>query len=510
MAENFIQNESKPKLSLLRSELATRETASFIREFYETLPNPDPILRKAGIYIQTLREIRRYPRVSSAIRSRKSGFFKRNTQVLANDASPQTVTFIEDCLKKINMRTVISEILDYFGFGYQVSEIVWQQDGQDIVPVKIQAKPQEWFKFNSQNHLLFCPELGLPTVVDNYKFLLTQNEADYLNPYGVGAYSDCFWPVTFIKGGIKFWARFIEKFGMPHIVGKTPRSTEDAERNKFLADLVVAIQNSATVISDDKAVEFHESERSSSTEAYKEFTAYHNAEIAIAILGHEGTLTATPGKLGSSADAMQARDDLIDSDCIAVAATINMLIRWILELNPHHASGGIPTYDIYEDEFVDKTLAERDEILSRTGIKFKSPYYQNAYNLSEDDFEIATQSPQSATFAATPTSPVRAISPVRAGFKPAPTAPQQIIAKAESEISHDEIIDTVRNMAEKAGSLEEFQATLLDSYKDFSESKTAAHIQQALTTADLAGRLDIANLVRAGFKPAPSTEAPNA
>lgn len=500
MPDNYIQKKKKPPVSILKNELATRETATYISDFYNTLPNPDPVLRKAGIYIQTLREIRRDTRVSSATRSRKAGLFKRNMEIVANDASDSTVSFIETVLfDNFNLRQVVREILDYWGYGYQVSEIVWGVDGSDIIPVKIQGKPQEWFTFsNNDNYLLFTPQaMKAPEPVENYKFLLTANEADYTNPYGIGAYSDCFWPVTFKKGGMKFWARFIEKYGMPFMSGKLPRSASQPDRDQLLEQLMTMIQNVCAVFPDDSSIELHEADKTSSTEAYEHFNDYHNAEISIAILGHEGTQMSTPGKLGDEDAAMEARADIIDADCENVAETINTLIRWILELNPHRASDSLPTFSIYADEQVDKTLAERDEILSRTGVKFKSHYYKRVYNLSDDDFEISADSspgsvpgsvqPFGRTALASPEDGSHLASP---GQQDPPAAPKLIIERAQDEIHQDSMIDTIREMADKAGSLEEFQAALLDRYIDIEEND-GEKIEQALTAAELAGRYDI-------------------
>ena len=67
--------------------------------------------------------------------------------------------------------------------------------------------------------------------------------------------------------------------------------------------------------------------------------------------------------------------------------TINQLIRWIYEYN--FISGDMPVFEMWEEEDVDKGLAERDEILSRTGIKFTKTYYKKSYGFEDDDIEIA-------------------------------------------------------------------------------------------------------------------------
>jgi phage gp29-like protein len=74
------------------------------------------------------------------------------------------------------------------------------------------------------------------------------------------------------------------------------------------------------------------------------------------------------------------------SDKRIVENLFNQLIRLIYEINFN--SNSLPEFILYKPADVDKVLAERDEILTRTGIKFTKQYYIKNYNLSEDDFSV--------------------------------------------------------------------------------------------------------------------------
>ena len=45
----------------------------------------------------------------------------------------------------------------------------------------------------------------------------------------------------------------------------------------------------------------------------------------------------------------------------------------------------IDTFVLYSEEVGDKTLAERDQILSQCGVQLSKSYWQRAYNLDDDD-----------------------------------------------------------------------------------------------------------------------------
>ena len=109
--------------------------------------------------------------------------------------------------------------------------------------------------------------------------------------------------------------------------------------------------------------------------------------ISKAILGQ--TLTTEIGSTGSYAASnthMQVRQDIVDSDKKLVEDVINQLIQWFYEIN--FANGEVPVFELYEPEDVDLTLAQRDKILSDTGVKFTKEYFIKNYGLEDEDFDI--------------------------------------------------------------------------------------------------------------------------
>ena len=109
--------------------------------------------------------------------------------------------------------------------------------------------------------------------------------------------------------------------------------------------------------------------------------------ISKAILGQ--TLTTEIGSTGSYAASnthMQVRQDIVDSDKKLVEGVINQLIQWFYEIN--FANAEVPVFELYEPEDVDLTLAQRDKILSDTGVKLTKEYFIKNYGLEDEDFDI--------------------------------------------------------------------------------------------------------------------------
>ncbi|HSA07604.1 MAG TPA: DUF935 family protein, partial [Candidatus Gastranaerophilales bacterium] len=256
-------------------------------------------------------------------------------------------------------------------------------------PKEIKAKPVEWFVFDDENQLkLKTKENRQGELLPDRKFLLPQYNPSYQNPYGERTLSRVFWPVIFKKGGLKFWVIFTEKYGMPFLVGKHPRGTSKDDTDNLADMLTAMIQDAIAVIPDDSSVEIHEAAKGSSAEIYEKLIDKMNAEISKAILGQ--TLTTEIGKTGSYAASnthMGVRKDIIDSDKKIVERTLNQLIRWIYDLN-FSGQSNIPVFSMWEEEDVDLNLAQRDKILSDSGIKFTKDYYMKAYGFEDEDIEI--------------------------------------------------------------------------------------------------------------------------
>lgn len=287
---------------------------------------------------------------------------------------------------------MIKDILKAPAYGFQPIEINWGLDNEGyVIPVKIISKPQEWFHFNTDNQLCFkqkgMPD-GLIITDDMKKFLCPTHDDDYLNPYGRGYLSRCFWDVAFKKGSYEFWVKFAEKFGMPYVIAKYEEGTSDDEIDELLEKAEDMVQDAVAAIPNNSSVEFKEaSGKSASAEIYKGLIDVCDANISKNIIGQ--TLTTEAGDKGSYALGevhFKVRQDIINADKQLAEKHINKLLKWIHEYN--FGNDDAPEIELYAEEDVDKALAERDQILSGTGVKFTKKYYMKAYGFSEDDIIV--------------------------------------------------------------------------------------------------------------------------
>jgi len=373
----------------ISAEIATRNRSVDFYSLMRNLPDPDPVLKRQGKDIKVYREFLCDPHVWACVQSRKSGVLSLEWEIDRGKAKSKQAQIIEDYFKSIDINTLISEILNAFLFGFQPIEIVWENTGSLIIPRDILAKPPEWFVFDDNNNLKFKSKENFNgELLPDRQFLCPQYEATYDNPYGERTLSKIFWNVTLKKGGFKFWIKFVEKYGMPFLVGKHPRGTTQESNKNLFQLLEKMVQDAVAVIPDDSSVEILEATKVSSGDIYEKIVDKMNAEISKAILGQ--TLTTEIGNKGSysaSKTHMDVRKDIIDADKRMVERTLNKLIRWIYQLNFKEKTN-IPVFSMFEEEDVDLNLAQRDKILSDAGVKFTKEYLMKSYGFEENDIQI--------------------------------------------------------------------------------------------------------------------------
>ena len=242
------------------------------------------------------------------------------------------------------------------------------------------------------------------------------------------------------------------------------------------------VQDAIAVIPDDSSVEIQEANKSSSAEIFEKLIDKMNGEISKAILGQ--TLTTEIGSSGSYAASnthMQVRQDIIDADKKLVERTINQLLQWIYQIN--FSSAEVPVFELYAPEDVDLTLAQRDKILSETGVKFTKEYFIKAYGFDEEDFDIRED--------------IIPATPAFSEFKESePTIPgQEEVDKLFQFLSDTELSKQAQQMLsplialfENCEDFDEAYELLTD--KNLHSKKLEQSLQKAMFLCELQGRKD--------------------
>jgi phage gp29-like protein len=287
-------------------------------------------------------------------------------------------------------------------FGYQPIELLWQPVGRYWVPQDLLGKPAEWFFYDKDNALRFRTKDAGPDgePCDPQRFIVARQDATYANPYGFPDLSMCFWPATFMKGGLKFWVQFTEKYGSPWVIGQHPRGATDGETELLLDSLEAMVQDAVAAIPDDASVQIIEAAgKAGSADVYRQLLEYCRSEINVAMLGQNQTTEKDTNHASATAGA-EVTQDIRDGDAAIVASALNACIRHVVDLNfgPHVVA---PRYALWQQEEIDKSLAQRDKALTESGVRFTNAYWQRTYNLQDGDLQQAPTTGDKPAFAET-------------------------------------------------------------------------------------------------------------
>lgn len=411
----------------LHIELATRRNAGVLGSvglWLDMLPDPDPVLRKMGQESAILAELAADDQVTTAMLARKNrvlncphyGFRPGAPEGAA--PSEQAVNlhknFMAD-LERANLRGIISGILDAPFYGFTPLELLWEfANGwwhlKDIIP-----RPQHWFRFDVDNKPVFVGEygglcgMGGAQALPDKKFLFVTHHANYENPYGLRLLSRCLWPVTFKRGGLQFYAKFVERHGMPWVVGKAPvgNKVDPDTKHTMATDLAKMVQDCVAVIPSTAEVEFLSID-SAQSDLHEAFLARQDRAISKLLMGQ--TLTVEmEGKNNSQAAATthgEVAEGLAHADKAMVADTFNELAWIYAQTNSPEARAGAiraPLFAYEEPEDLN-ARADLDKKLCEMGVVFTNKHFEENYNLSKGEFTLASASVPTPYLPAAPTS----------------------------------------------------------------------------------------------------------
>ncbi len=529
----------KGRAPVVGDPFTDRSRAASPLDWWGLLEDPDIVLRKMGLDLSVYREILTDAHAASCVQSREAGVVCGEWRVEPRDGeslSVQAADACRDILDSLDMDRILREMEEAVLFGIAPLELKWMRDGALWYAEDLVGRPPEWFKFDTANRLRFLSRKNAweGEELPPYSVLLAQHRATYRNPYGERVLSSCFWPCAFKRGGMKFWAEFTEKYGMPWAVGKVPPMTESRERQALLDTLTSMVRSTVAVISDGQAVELvTDASRSASADVYSRLVETCNAEMSKAILSQ--TLTTEIGQTGGAYAASQThqevRSEVIEADKRMIRATMHRLFQWFVDLN--WPGAGRPEFVFFEEADPRKDIAERNEILQRSEpkLKFTRQYYMNTFNLEESDFDLVEPAPPALPPGDQPggepfpdgdppaQDPDDAAGPPPDGdegrepeepaaggdaefserdFLPTPeTLAEEGAAKAESALAG--VRRTVEGLLEDTEDYEAFVDELYRSYGSLDVTGLAQGLQSGIFQAELAGRLSAGRRTRAEF-----------
>ena len=362
---------------LLNNELASlRSDPSHWAHSLELLPNPDPILRRLGKNQSVYDSVESDSHVIGELRAIRAALLAYEFRVQAGGetradkkAADFAIELLSSDLASGKWGDTIWTIADSLFRGLAVHEIVWQRDGITIYPEQILDRPNRRFVFDQDRHLrLLTKEHPLDGItIPEHKFLLTRHMPSAENPYGKPLFSSCFWPYTFKHSGVKWLARFCERYGFPWVIAKYPSGVPEKEQERLVNDIAAHIEDGTLAVPEGTNVEFGNAGTGTQADVHAKLIEICNREMSKALTSQTLATEITGQGSFAAAQTHAGRAERVnEADREMIASTINTLFRWCCDFNFPNAAP--PTFEFYEEgaaraEWV-KFLSDSSRIVS--------------------------------------------------------------------------------------------------------------------------------------------------
>ena len=304
--------------------------------------------------------------------SRKSVTEKKEIQIVCDDEK------IKDEFKKIFNPDVVSQILETYLYGLNVFEINYKEKEGLVYPRLVQRDFRQ-FKFNDASEFVFNAG-GSEQSIPPLKVIYALNRANFRKVYGDGLLKKLYFPVKMKNASLKFWFRFLEKFGSPWAIAKT-----SYEPDEMAAEVQAMLSGDSAVIDTDEEITLVQP---TSNVDFTRLPAYLDNQISKAILGANLASDVKEGSYAAAKTHNEIREDLAANDGKILVFVMNKAISFFKDINGYN---GELYAKLFDEDAPNTERAARDKTLYDMGFTPTKKYITSAYNIELDDNEQAQE-----------------------------------------------------------------------------------------------------------------------
>ena len=298
--------------------------------------------------------------------SRKSVTEKKEIQIVCDDEK------IKDEFKKIFNPDVVSQILETYLYGLNVFEINYKEKEGLVYPRLVQRDFRQ-FKFNDAGEFVFSAG-GSEQSIPPLKVIYALNRANFRKVYGDGLLKKLYFPVKMKNASLKFWFRFLEKFGSPWAIAKT-----SYEPDEMAAEVQAMLSGDSAVIDTDEEITLVQP---TSNVDFTRLPAYLDNQISKAILGANLTSDVKEGSYAAAKTHNEIREDLAANDAKILIFVMNKAISFFKDINGYN---GELYAKLFDEDAPNTERAARDKTLYDMGFAPTKKYITSTYNIEIDE-----------------------------------------------------------------------------------------------------------------------------
>ena len=336
------------------------------------------------------------PHLFSQLQTRKNAVVGLDWEIIAcseDEKDKQIAEFVKDVIKNIkDFDKSLLDLLDAIGKGISFLEINWTLD-KGFLKIKnlsyIDPKHIYWeyddLKIITKNHItgVYVNQL------EKNKLIIHKYKARSGHESKAGLLRVVAWMYLFKNYTLKDWITFIEKYGMPILLGEYDESSSETDKESLIDALINIGTDSAGIISKTTKINVIDNEKRSSADIFEKMARFCDEQVSKAILGQ--TLTSdSGGSYAQSKTHNEVRRDLTNADCKALANTLKeYLIKPIVTLN-FGEECNIPdfVFDFEEAEDLLKTVEVYSKLKNELDLTIDTEHLYEKFKIPKPEFYI--------------------------------------------------------------------------------------------------------------------------
>jgi phage gp29-like protein len=416
-------------------------------------------------------------------------------------ADVELADMVRAWLKRDELQEELFDILDAIGKGWSFTEIIWDTSEGQWMPSRLEWRDPRWFRpayADGKTPLLRGDNGDEP--LPPFKFICATMRAKSGLPMRSGIARLAAWSWMFKAFTMRDWTIFTQTFGQPIRVGKyQPGATERDKDTLFRAVANIA-GDCAAIIPEGMTIDFVEAKgKDASGDLYKGRVEFLDQQVSKAVLGQTATTDAIAGGHAVGQEHRQVQEDIERSDARALGAILNRdLVRaWImLERGPQR---NYPRVRVGRPDAVDvkRTI---DGVTSLVPLGMQVPKkWANEFlgvplpETGEEVLVARTPAVQPRFAAAIDDEDDGTTASLQSAAQRDAVDHLADAADRLAQPGADALIETVRQMVERASSLQAVEVGLKRLKPDMPTDQLAGLMQLAMAMAELSGRADIAD-----------------
>lgn len=333
------------------------------------------------------------PHLFSQLQTRKNAVCGLDWEIIAfseDEKDKQIAEFVKDVIKNIkDFDKSLLDLLDAIGKGISFLEIKWKlSNGYLKVENLSYIHPKHIYWADEKLKIITKDYLKGVYVhkLEQDKLIIHRYKARSGHESKAGVLRVVAWMYLFKNYTMKDWVTFIEKYGMPILLGEYDESSSEEDKGALMEALINIGTDSAGIISRNTKVNVIDNDKKSSADIFENMARFCDEQISKAILGQ--TLTSDSG--GSYAQAKthnEVRRDLTSADCKALANTIKeYLIKPIVGLN-FGEECNIPdfVFDFEEAEDLLKTAEIYSKLKNELGLVIDTEHLYEKFRIPKPE-----------------------------------------------------------------------------------------------------------------------------